>query len=215
MSRFIGQLQKDMNDVTNSISSLVFTRHIYQRYTDIVRANPAVDVSNEFHDVFKLNYISAAVIGVGREIDMDKGSVSLARILQKIAEHPGEITKEWFVGCYNKFPRVGTRHFEEMFGGGDSVDPFIVTEDLGLLCHETKKLKKFRNKQIAHFDRNVRSFRFDIDFAYLNNAVSLLEKLAIKYDLLLHQTGWGDNTLLPGNADDWQEIFTIPWIRTS
>lgn len=219
--KIIKKWKKWINEITNDIIDLVENRYVFNEVVSICKKEQKLKEDNLFWDFFKRSYIASMVTGVCRQVDADKDSLSIHNLLNEIFENPQSIIKRWFVVQYQKnyqntmrgkMGRMGRNDFEQNFGKGEFVDPVLVFADMGKLLYNTREIKKFRNKRIAHKDKN-KKLKFNINFNDLNKAVDILEQITIKYNLLLNQSGYLNNTLLPIIQYDWQEIFKFPWIK--
>lgn len=210
-----------IEETTNDIADLVEDRYVFNEITSIVKKNQKLNKDNLFWDFLRTNYVASMVLGVCRQADINKNSLSLVNLLNEIFENPEVIIKEWFVAQYQKgkqgetkraVVRQGEADFEKNFGRGNFIEPSIIYSDIGSLLYCTREIKKFRNKRIAHKDKNHK-LKFNVNFNDLNKAIDALEQTTIKYNLLLNQSGYIDSTLLPAIQYDWQEIFRIAWIK--
>lgn len=191
-------------------------RFLFIRLKEIVESNPKINKPNIFLDYIKINYVSTLIVAICRQIDEDQGSISLINLLYEIYDNVEKITKIWFASQYKTIGiEHGKKDFEENFGNLEYIDPGIVYADIGNLLFYTKEIKKFRNKRVAHLDRN-KKIKFDIDFNALNQSIDLIEEIIEKYYLLLTQSGM--NGLLPVNTLDFrddgsneEDIFYIQW----
>lgn len=213
-AKFIKSLQKDIKEITDDISDLMWDRKMYNEFVEIVTGNSKINTSNAFYDFIKTGHISHIVLGICRQIDQDDKALSLMNLLNKIFNNAEKITKDWFAVQYKNSvlgEGTGRAHFKEHFGELDFIDPSMVHADIGSLIFYTKEIKKYRNKRIAHVDRCVVIFDKDFSFETLNKAINIIEELGKKYYLLLHQGGI--TTLLPvDTADDYRSIFYEPWM---
>lgn len=79
-----------------------------------------------------------------------------------------------------------------------------IKSDLVTLLKVTKPIVKYRNKFVGH--KNARKITIKATMKDLYTAIDLIEKLVIKYQLLLNQAGM--TSLLPGNSNpDLTAIF--------
>lgn len=214
----LGEIENDFigDDNKYAVGGALENRFLFNRLAEIIKNNPRVDKPNIFLDYIEINYITALIMAVCRQTDRNYDSVSLINLLYEIYDNAEKITKKWFISHYKKAGiALGKRNFEENFGYLEHIDPSVVYADIGNLIFYTKDIKKFRNKRVAHRDKN-KNIKFDIDFDTLNNAIDLIEKLIKKYYLLLTQSGIPQ--LLPANIlcfrDDGsyeEDIFCVPW----
>lgn len=191
-------------------------RFLFKRLVEIIENNPKVNKPNIFLDYIKINYITTIIVAICRQIDRDQDSRSLINLLYEIYDNAEEITKKWFASQYKTIgEEYGKKNFKENFGNLEHVDPAIIYADIGNLIFYTKEIKRFRNKRVAHLDKN-KEIKFDIDFSTLNKAIDLIERIINKYYLLL--TGDDLGSLLPANilcfrddGSDEENIFCAPW----
>ena len=215
----INQLIVAFNPIETEVIRMMGNRSIFQKVVEISKKNTQIDKGNSFWDFFKESYIALMVSAVCRQIDTDTRSSSLINLLNKIMEPSvaESLTKDWYCQQYHKdddiMPKfmegIGKSDFEDHFGSKDFVDPDIVQADINKLAEKTKKIKKFRNKRIAHRDKR-NNLIFDVNFNDLDKVVETIRKITSKYYLLLKQ---GGNDLVPVDQTDWQDIFTVPWIE--
>jgi len=159
------------------------------------------------------------VSAVCRQVDLDTRSSSLINLLNKLiqADITIVLTKDWYSSKYHKeddimpgfMEGLGKDYFENNFGPKEFVDPDIIRKDIRKLLRDTKKIKKYRNKRIAHRDSNNKLV-FDINFNDLNKAIETIRVITSKYYSLLKK---GCNDLIPINQTNWRGIFTVPWIK--
>lgn len=215
----INQLIVGFNPIETEVIRMMGNRSIFQEVVEISKKNTQIDKGNSFWDFLKESYVALMVSAVCRQVDMDTRSSSLINLLSKIMEPSvaESLTKDWYCQRYHKdddiMPRfmegIGKSDFEDHFGSKEFVDLDTVKADLKQLVGKTKKIKRYRNKRIAHRDSNNKLV-FDVNFNDLDTAIETIRKLASKYYLLLKQ---GGNDLIPIDQTDWQEIFTVPWIQ--
>lgn len=220
--KIIKEWRVRIREITDDITSIVEKKYIYDEIVGVISKNQSINKQNLFYDFLKLNYIESIISGICRQIDCDKDSQSLINLLHEIFEKPEIITKQWFITQYGKNEKdefmdnmkrgIGENDFNKDFGKGNFVDPLVVYSDIGRLIYHTREIKKFRNKRVAHKDKN-KKLRFKVSFAYINKSIKTLEEITIKYGLLLNQSMDANNTLLPIIQYDWQEIFKLAWIK--
>ncbi|MFA6474765.1 MAG: hypothetical protein WCV88_01025 [Patescibacteria group bacterium] len=213
-TNLIATLKKDIKEITDDISDLMWDRKMYTEFVDIVTNNSKINTTNAFYDFIKTGYVSHIILGICRQIDKDERSLSLFNLLNKIFNNSEKITKKWYADQYKNTAlneKFGEIHFKEHFGNLDFIDPTIIYADLGNLVFYTKEIKKYRDKRIAHVDKGVVTFDKDFSFTTLNKAIDVIEELGKKYYLLLHQGGF--DTLLPTDTtSDYRKIFYEPWM---
>ena len=220
----IDGLIKKLKDIENdfvgsdtyAVGGVLENKFLYDRFVTIVNDNSKINKSNSFLNYIKINYITSIIIAVCRQVDKNSDSVSLINFLEEIYSNADKITKKWFVSQYKTLgEEYSKKDFEENFGSLTHVDPGIIYADIGKLLFYTKEIKKFRNKKVAHLDKN-KKIKFDIDFNILYKAIDLIEEIIKKYQLLLTQS-WTAK-LLPekilsfrNDGSNEEDIFCVPW----
>lgn len=212
--KIIKKWKKWIDEIIEDVTDLVENRYVFNEIVSICKKNRELSKDNLFWDFLKSNYIASMVSGVCRQVDTDKNTSSFINLLNEIFKNPEAITKKWFAAQYpkNKVGYLGKATFKSRFGRGNFVDPVKVHSDIGKLLYYTWEIKKFRNKKIAHKDKK-RKLKINASFTDLNKAIDILEQIALKYNLLLNQSAYANNTLLPTIQYDWKKIFKSPWIK--
>lgn len=190
-NKIIESLKKDISDIAYEVYDLVWVNKIYNGFINNI-IDKKIERPNDFIDYVRWTYVSHMAMGICKEIDSDDKSVSLINILNKIFLNANVITKEWFSKKY-KSPlskKHGENDFQNNFGTLDFIDPSIVYADAGRLLFYTKKIKKFRNKIIAHRDKKNKKLHIEVAFSELDDVLNLIKKLTLKYFLLLHQASY-------------------------
>jgi len=215
----INALKEEFESIESEVIRMMGNKEVFQEIVEISKKNSQINKGNSLWDFLKESYVALMVTAVCRQIDTDERSSSLVNLLKTILFNPTVIqslNKDWYSEQYHRdddiFPGfmegIGKGDFEEHFGSKEYVDPAIVYMDLKKLEEDTKEIKKYRNKRIAHFDKNESLFKANYDD--LHKAVETVRSIASKYYLLLKQ---GGNDLIPVDQTDWQEILTVPWIN--
>lgn len=214
-NRWNAMLEKIKNEVTR----LLVNRHIFWEVQEIIKANTRIQKPSSFYEWMGNVYATDAVIGVRKQIDLDKRSVSFARLLTDMAESPGIFSRDRFLAMYNDksnpelkafFEKQAHRDFEKFAQPGSShIDSALVMADLTALKEKSKNLQQYANKRVAHLDEAA----FDKlpTFHELNECLDFLEGLVKKYMLLFRATNY--RKLIPTWQYDWKVIFREPWIK--
>ncbi len=200
-----------LDKIYSDIQQLLINRHIFNEVQEIIRSNPQVQIGSVFYDWMGIVYPSAQVMGVRRQLDNRKDSISLIRLLKEIINCPGVLSRERYLSMYegSEPPAdVPNSEFDRYAGrNGQYIDPIRVGEDLENLKLKAEKIKNFATKRVAHFDH--RDFEDLPTFGELDEVLNYLEELLKKYLLLFRSQG-GD--IVPTFLYDWKKIFRYPWI---
>jgi hypothetical protein len=151
---------------------------------------------------------------IRRQVDSDKRSVSLRRLLEEMRDHPTVLSRV----RYRRLSRMANAHaprrfvdhgFDRLVGPGQRhVSPKAIGREIRTLETKTDRLKGFVDKRIAHHDRSrVRRLP---TYQELGSAITYLEFLVLRYLALFRAVH--RQSLLPPWTYDWKEIFRHPWI---
>ena len=89
-----------LSKIYDDIQGLLVNRHIFQEVQQIIRSNPRIHLASSFYDWLRNVYLTTAVIGVRRQLDRDKRSISLTRLFEEIIENPEILSRERYVAIY-------------------------------------------------------------------------------------------------------------------
>lgn len=218
----IKRWKKQLDEIVDDVTDLVLSRYIFKEVILIVGKNRKLNTTNPFWDFLKTSYVSSLVLGISRQVDPDPRSLSLINLLDEISGNPKAITKKWFTTQYRKNKQGWSKKimagqaktdFEREFGKVNFINPASVRRDKSTLLLCTREIIKFRNKRIAHKDKS-KQLKFNVRFTDLYKAIDSLEKIALKYNLLLNQSAYHNDSLLPVIPFDWQRIFRSVWLRS-
>jgi len=156
-------------------------------------------------------YATTTVIGIRRQLDTDKDSVSFARLLKEIQENSEVLSRDRYVALHegSVIPvQIASSHFDRFAGAGyPYVNSARVDLDLCILKQKAAGIRKFANKRIAHFDRS--DFANLPTYAELDDCLDYLEDLLKKYLALFRAEM---HSIIPVWQFDWKAIFRVPWI---
>ena len=193
-------IKKRFEQVTNAVSRLIDDRHFFLEYQKYLEEHPSIDKTNEFLYFIGLNYVEATTLGVFRQVDRDRRSQSLLNILKIIKDEHKSFTFELFSKRYGRSRQsifMAKNDFSKFsLKNGKKISPKKVKSDIVSLLKITKPIVKYRNKFVGH--KNIRKVSISTKMNDLYSAVDFLEKLTIKYQILINQAGF--ETLLAGNS---------------
>ena len=204
-----------LETIYKDIQNLLIKRDIFREVQEIVRANPRIHKPSHFYDWLGSVYTTDAVIGIRRQLDLDKRSISFKRLLTDILNHPEVLSRDRYVKLYPKFkmrPDMGTRDFDSIAGSGQAHIPVeLVTADIAELEKKAQKISHYATKRIAHFDEEGPNE--PVASADLEECLDYLEELLKKYFLIFHATHIA--SIVPVFQYDWKHVFREPWILPS
>jgi hypothetical protein len=224
----ITKLKHSFKIIENEISQLVEDKYIFEEYKKYIESNKNIDKENHFLFWIAKNYQILAVINVCKQVDEDSRSESLVNLLKGIKNNKKSFTLKWYKRQWKPVPIAKTnkkisrsREAEKCFKefaikSNKLISSQKIDKDIKdikqAICgvrfgnerQSVESLKKYRNKRVAHFASDNK--KAIVPMEKLFDAIDLLEKMTIKYNLLLNQAGM--NTLLSSNIDiEFDKIF--------
>ena len=202
--------EKWLETIRAEVMDLVRSKHIFWKLGDIVKNNPKIQKPNSFYKFAGETYFVYAVMGIRRQIKPDKDSISFVGLLQEIIQTPCVLSRERFVGLYERNAQFEANHDFAQFAREDvgHIDPDIVQQNLHKLQELGHAVKDVTDKQIAHYDK--RPAKKVPSFGELDDCIDYLAELTEKYWLLFKAEAI-DLLVMP-IVDHWEEIFRQPWI---
>lgn len=190
---------------------LAQSRAIYSEVVEMVGSNPAINRGNRFYDWISGNFVEAFLMGVRRQLDRDKNSVSLMKLLQDIRQQSCLLNQEFHSTLYQpEMTHLAQATFEKAIGTPATHLPMaMVVEDIDALEEISALHKTYIDRHVAHSDRRQTGVAM-ATYGDLYGAGETMEKLFSKYYLLL--CGADYRSLLPVVEYDWKAIFRVPWI---
>lgn len=196
------------------LTELLGDREIFWGLQDIAKENPDILTPGAFFDWMCSNYTTSVAVGARRFTDQSKNSHSLWVMLYQILANPGVINRRAHISLYNKVTRemdMGNLTFDSVVGKGkDYLTQQQARSDLRKLEVANARIKRFVNKRIAHFT-NKGSIRKLPTFHELDNALSTIDEILCKYNLLLNAEGI--TSMEATRQYDWTEVLNKAWIK--
>jgi predicted Zn-dependent protease len=210
--------------IRSEITRLSIDRNIFWEVQDIIKNNPKIQKPSSFYDFLRNTYAASALMGVRRQVKIDKDSISFAKLLREICDNPEILSRTRYFAHYKGSSveeiakRLGTtvekyrsQDFDQFaVKAGDHVDPELIKLDLEKLKSKAQKCEKYADQRVAHFDKKAISII--PRFTDLDSCIDYLEILIKKYYLLFRASVL--TRILPEsqNEYDWKAIFKEAWI---
>lgn len=198
--------------IEREITELSTERHIFTEVRKIVKANKKIQKPSSFYGFLATTYATTAIIGIRRQLDMDKRSISLERLLHFLSTQPKAIKREDILILYEKdeYSQQNGQNIWKKYAdkSGKYFNNRIAATDLRKLRKLTCVCDKYASKKIAHFDKQKLSLI--PTFNDIDKSVNFMEKLLKKYTLLFYASSL--LSVLPVWQYDWKNIFREPWL---
>jgi hypothetical protein len=223
VSGWVVQLER----ITQQIYSLHHYRALWRRLAEITQAtNLPFSV---FFDALPIWYVHTQGVGVRRQLDTTKGTVSLLRLLEDIERHPGTMTRQRHVALWvgddpqpvineadgwswTPFLDEAHANFDRFSGGRerDVISKEVIRSDIEAIKSAGRLVTDYVNDAVAH--TTLRPERQVPTYADLNEAIDKLAELVNKYTSYLKaSTIMQFEPIIQG--PDWTAIFRVPWIQ--
>jgi hypothetical protein len=201
--------------ITDEMVASAVDRHVFDRWWSIIQVNPAVDVNNRFVALIWASYLERQALTVRRQLDCDKGAISLVKLMREVAEYAGQLGRHDFLNAYTKPEYVAAwRDAGALFDAfvdpvaPDLVSAAVVQGHIDSLRTASARLKRLADKWLAHSDR-ARAWP-EPSFNDLNACLDLLYSRWRQYHALA--------ALGPIDADipwlagtEWETVLDTPW----
>jgi len=203
-----------LEKIGNDLGWLLTSRDIFERVRNIVDSNKRIQSPDLFHRWIVDNYVARVAVGIGRLNDHDSRTISLHRLIKDISENLEAMTRDYFVSRYPDWMQdegVADHDFDEFAEkNGRLISLGRLDDDIDLLDKETRLVKDFRNRWIAHFDLNREIERMPT-FGDVDKSLQVIDRIFCKYYLLVD--GGGMKTVKPALQFDWKEPLRYAWIE--
>ncbi len=205
----------DMKTIWAQAIELLHQRRVYRLIRDMVLRNPALPKESVVYDWINTGYVYTAAMTVRRLVDLRKGTISLRRLLERIAARPAGITRAWFVDKYD--PRLrgilpgqdrssADRDFDELTGAcGSQASADVVKADREILCQAAETIKRYTDEHIAH--HSAKPTAPPPTHTDLDAAIDTIAQIADRYARLLMMGG----VMEPMVPEAMEAVFQVPW----
>lgn len=201
---------------------LRFNHHIFHRIRSFALENPAFATkgalaTNVFWPFLHETFIHYAALAVRRQCEVDKQVISLARLLDDIAQEPTLIQRTEFVEAltspFSNLQEQTRREAEEFFErfapkGAPTVEPLVVLQDLADLHLAAEEITRFADRRVAHFDKRETSLIADL--SHVDEPIERIDRTLVRYHYLV--TGEEYDLGISAVVDPHLEfLFRDPW----
>lgn len=175
---------KWLSVIEEDISELAIGKRIYWQIWQLLKDNEKTHKNLILFHYLNNSYVSYAVMGIRRQMKINKQSISFVRLLEEIKASPELISRKYFVSLYS---HSDTGH--EQFNAFSRskyihIDPDLVQEDIEELKKYSNNSETLADRRLAHRDkRNISALP---KFAELEDCLETLEIQARKYHFIFH-----------------------------
>lgn len=195
--------------IREEVWKMLVSRQVWKRYGEIVNSNPEIQSPSNFHRWVTGNYIAAQSLAVRRQTDPGPRSVSLQRLLSRVAEVPEVLSRERYLSLQGG-DSMANGWFDAVSGPGQPhIHPDVAKDDLKTLKSKADRVRILVNKRIAHWDEVEYAAAGDITVGEVHESIDYLVTLLQKYGPVIIGSIPGDNVSEPA----WWSIFYRPWIE--
>ncbi len=172
-----------LETIRKDVMNLSINRHIFWEVQKITEANPKIHVPSSFYEWMGDVHAVYASVGLRRQIDKERRTISFQRLLEEIEGQPEVISRERYVALYQDEVirnEVADKGFDRFSGTGmPHIGPAIVKDDRSQLIKKIEGMKDYVDKRVAHYDQHRPTSL--PTYADLDECLDFVETLLIKY----------------------------------
>jgi hypothetical protein len=206
---------QQINEVADELQNLLTHRQIYRRYGEMVNNAQLSQDGAIFQNWIKTNYVTFVAMSIRRQMGQGKDETSLINLISDIGSSSTDITRKWYRTLYpdrlvfdvDVASNMANQFFDQAAGTGETFDPKIAHDDLEELKRVGNDIRLLANRTVAH---NLAKEAPKINFDQADACIDKFRDIASRYLMLLTGSGSSLETVI---VDDWQSIFTRPWIQ--
>jgi len=194
--------------IHSEVEDALLRKTIFREVAKMIDANPKIQQHSAFYEWLAAVWADSGLMATRRQVDRDKRSVSLERLLTDILDHPHVLSRQRFVSLYApEMQQFAHARFDLLVANGAThIDPGAVQGELKALRDGTGEVTRYGTKRVAHFDETA--LAKVPTFKELDDALDLIMKLFVRYLRLLRGLDYKE----PVWTYDWKAIFREPWI---
>lgn len=196
--------------IHDDVQRLLVNQNIFWEVQEIIKNNKRLHKPSSFYQYLGDTYISYATIGIRRQLKIDKTSISFARLLTDISQHPSTLSRSYYKSLFkgSVVEDLADEEFDRYSEKGAHISVAMVKSDFTTLKSVSAKVEDFVDKRIAHHDK--RRPKVLPKFHEVDTCIATLDTLYVKYHLIFHAASV--DTLMPPYQYDWKEVFYEPWL---
>jgi hypothetical protein len=235
--QFLQRTRSDVTAVGVQVLRLYHLQDVFRRLVDVFESSPKLNQRwTPLHSFVFGGYTAQACLHI-RRLMRDKGShrqsVSLANLAERLAKHPGLITREDYVRRWSvahvRLPdgtssdiaalaqdaitedlrEMASREFDRFaHPGHDGISAERLRQRLAEVEGKCDRVLTYVDKRLAHYDRKKPD---DPTWGDLDDAIDAVGEMFKHVSLLV--TGSAPDCLVPEwQGEPWEDLLTVPWV---
>lgn len=200
--------------ISKDVVGMRAARRVWEGLQTIVGVAPdEAKKYGTFHSWANGNYIRSQGLAVRRQVEVRYDVVSLGRLLDGIAKSPNVISRNRYLAqLHPTTPDMGNEFFDALVGpGAAAIDPATPLAHLEQLQQETARVKKWVDKEVAHYDRRTGQFSQQLTFGDVHRGMDAIFRVKNHYNRLLLGSTTSGSVIM----DPWEAVFRVAWIPNS
>lgn len=207
---WLGDVSKP-GTIAKDVVAMRAARRVWEGFQTIVDVAPeAAKKFGTFHSWVNGNYIRSQGSLFRRQVEVADDVVSLGRLLDRISKCPNVLSREQYLAqLHPNTPEIGNEYFDSLVGpGADTIDPDTPRLHLEQLQQKTAKVRKWINKEVAHYDRDTGKFSQTLTFGDVHEGLDAIFDVLNHYNKLLLGSTIAGSVIM----DPWEAVFRTAWI---
>jgi hypothetical protein len=212
-TRWAGWLGRDpvRGTIYKDVVDMMAARQIWEGFNAVVgRAPEEARKYGTFHSWFHASYIRSQGLAIRRQVEVRNDVVSLGRLLDRIAKAPGVLSRDRFLAeLHRDDHRLGNEFFDALTSPeAKAIDPQAPRADLRQLRHDTRRIKVWVDKEVAHYDPKTGTFSQGLTFGDIHRAIDVILETMNRYMQLIQGTTIAGSVSMP----PWPAVFRVAWL---
>ncbi len=200
--------------IRQDVMTMLASRQVWRRYSELVQQAPQLVQRNRtFHTWVTHNYLDGIGTGIRRQTDLREDVIALARLLHRVARYPQALSRDRFASDDESESRLSADEaFDELVGENrDFIDPVVPGTDLQTLLDGTSTVRRWIDKEVAHFDPKRGRFSAGLKIEDIHAALDIVADLLRRYSTLIIRTHIVTDRVA---LSAWERIFTTAWLES-
>jgi hypothetical protein len=200
--------------VSNEIYAMNLRRVPWRELGDLERAGGLPSSDSYWWEFVRDTYVATQAMAIRRQVDQGRRVESLGRLLREIVDHPGAITRKFWLEQWDTDDpheiEIAEEQWDEHYAGPNReyLDPAIPAADLESLETATAAATEYADKNVAHVDKNPGN---PATYKDLDDAIDAISRTLQRYYPLFTAASTATTPVIQG---DWKAAWRTPWLRS-